>query len=73
MAPKNDSLWEMIISFMEDHSDFARGHINGPNGRERYSALWKELAQLLSAAGFGMKEPSKWQKVSILQLLNLSL
>lgn len=55
--------WEILINYMENHKDFARGRISGPTGRETLRKLWQELALQLNAAGLGERPVEKWQKV----------
>nr|CAI5859039.1 unnamed protein product [Callosobruchus analis] len=54
--------WEIIVSFMEQHPELARGRFNGPSGREMLKKLWKDLALQLNSTGLGERSVEKWQK-----------
>lgn len=56
--------WDIILEFMENHPELAKGQFSGPTGRANQKRLWQELCSTLNAQGFGQKEIQKWQKVS---------
>lgn len=61
--------WEIIINFMEENKDLAKGFLNGASGKERTKQLWEELTIQLNSAGLGEKSVIKWQKVRCLLFL----
>ncbi|XP_072399675.1 uncharacterized protein [Diabrotica undecimpunctata] len=54
--------WNVLLEFMEQHKEFAKGQFSGPTGRIIQRKLWEELAQLLNSLGEGSKPVEKWQK-----------
>lgn len=54
---------ELLISFMEQHPELAKGQFNGPSGKATQKKLWEELSLKLNAEGGGQKTTQKWQKV----------
>ncbi|KAK4882302.1 hypothetical protein RN001_005621 [Aquatica leii] len=56
---------ENLISFMEDHSDFAEGKLLGVDGRKVRAALWEILATQLNSCDGPKKSTTKWQRVWI--------
>lgn len=55
-------LWEILINYIEENPDLAKGHFSGPTRKETQRKLWIELASIL---GFGKKTIQKWQKVNM--------
>lgn len=55
---------EVLINFMENHQELAKGKFNGPSGRDIHKKLWAQLANNLNSLGYGEKSIEKWQKVS---------
>ncbi|CAG9836292.1 unnamed protein product [Diabrotica balteata] len=58
-----ESHWNVLLEFMEQHKEFAKGQFSGPTGRIIQRKLWEELAQLLNSLGEGSKPVEKWQKI----------
>lgn len=56
--------WEVLVTFMEKHPQFARGQFSGPSGKIGQKKMWEELAARLNSLGHGEKTTEKWQKVS---------
>lgn len=58
MAPSNEYMWKLFISYMENNIDFARSHLSGPNAKQVYEDLWENLKNKLLAAGYVDKDIS---------------
>lgn len=55
--------YNVMLDFMEEHPELAKGQFVGPMGRSRLKELWKQLTNELNGLGLGYKEQHKWQKV----------
>ncbi|XP_046388580.1 uncharacterized protein LOC124173098 [Ischnura elegans] len=54
---------ELMLQFMLEHLDLARGRISGPQAGLRKSELWRELTDLLNSCPTGgSKTPEKWSR-----------
>lgn len=54
---------EILVDFMCDHMDFARGKLLGPEGKITSNNLWLVLCQQLNSVG-PEKSLTQWQRVS---------
>ncbi|XP_046389923.1 uncharacterized protein LOC124158717 [Ischnura elegans] len=53
----------LLIKFMEENKEFARGGFVGPTGRIKNNQMWEQLSDQLNADGSGPTKPAhKWQK-----------
>jgi hypothetical protein len=59
----SDKHWEVLVTFMENHSDLAVGRLNVPSARDTHKKLWERLTMELNALGIGERKTDKWQKV----------
>lgn len=61
----NDQV-ETLISYMEQHTLFARGQITklGAQGHLKYKTMWTVLAEQLNQVGPSQKDVAGWQEVS---------
>ena len=57
---------EMLLNFMEEHRDLARGLLRGADGRQRSKRLWETLCTSLNAMGGCTKNVEQWQRVSLI-------
>lgn len=52
-----------MVTFMEEHSDFAKNKIHSDSGNQSMSRLWNRLVQMLNAMGPPVRELKKWKQV----------
>ncbi|XP_046810838.1 uncharacterized protein LOC124420775 [Lucilia cuprina] len=55
--------YEIMVDFMVQHSDLAKGHLNASNAKSKSRELWERLSLDLNAAGPPTHEVEKWKKV----------
>lgn len=69
-AKTHSSQWDRFLDFAEKNPVVLTKKIEGPFGKNKYDELWKELTTSLNSMGFVEKTTEKWQKVSILLILD---
>lgn len=62
-APPTAEQIEMLLNFLQEHQDLARGHLRDVSGRARTRELWQDLANNLNACGGTVKTVKQWQRV----------
>lgn len=58
------SQFEIMLNFMTEHPQLAKGYIKAADGKEVTNDLWARLVEDLNAAGPPMREVVGWKKVS---------
>ncbi|KAG6442832.1 hypothetical protein O3G_MSEX002516 [Manduca sexta] len=53
----------VLLNFLHDNKELARGMLRTSDGRARAKRLWKEISQLLNSLGGSIKTVQQWQKV----------
>ncbi|XP_072385943.1 uncharacterized protein [Diabrotica undecimpunctata] len=56
---------EIMVAFLEDHPDFAKGKLLGHDGKGRKKAMWEILSTQLNGVNGPKKNSQKWQRVWI--------
>lgn len=61
----SDAQMETLISYMEEHTLFARRQIPklGPQGHVKFQTMWMELATVLNDVGPCVTDVKGWQDV----------
>lgn len=58
------SQFEILVQFMEDHPQLAKGQMKALNAKTAANNLWKRLAENLNNEGPPVREVVGWKKVS---------
>ncbi|KAL0830010.1 hypothetical protein ABMA28_003468 [Loxostege sticticalis] len=62
-APPTAEQIEMLLNFLQEHQDLARGHLRDASGRaQRSRRQWEELAVRLNSLGGTIKNYKQWTK-----------
>ncbi|KAL0861286.1 hypothetical protein ABMA27_008847 [Loxostege sticticalis] len=62
-APPTAEQIEMLLNFLQEHQDLARGHLRDVSGRAQTRDLWLDLANNGNACGGTVKAVKQWQRV----------
>ncbi|XP_075980488.1 uncharacterized protein LOC142979464 [Anticarsia gemmatalis] len=54
---------EMLLNFLQDHKELARGQLRSCEGKVKARRLWQELCTNLNSMGGCTKTVKQWQKV----------
>lgn len=65
--------WEVLLSSCEENPQLITNRFSGFEGRAKGNALWQNIAIKLNSMGFGEKTVDGWRKVSIKNLLIITL
>ncbi|XP_045541591.1 uncharacterized protein LOC123723087 [Papilio machaon] len=67
MAPHTGSATpeqiDVLLNFLDEHRDLARGRLRGADGNVQTKRLWQELCNSLNSMGGCTKTIQQWQKV----------
>ncbi|XP_037807681.1 uncharacterized protein LOC119601054 isoform X1 [Lucilia sericata] len=55
--------FEILVDFMEQHSDLAKGQLQCGNAKQRANNLWTKLADDLNSNGPPVRDVAGWKKV----------
>lgn len=55
---------EILLKYMENNQDLAKGYLNSENGKAKLKNKWKELSEKLNANGPPKKTVNEWRRVS---------
>ncbi|KAL0818777.1 hypothetical protein ABMA28_008104 [Loxostege sticticalis] len=61
-APPTAEQIEVLLNFLQEHQDLARGLLRDVSGRARTRDLWQDLANNLNACGGTVKTVKQWQR-----------
>lgn len=65
--------WEVLLSSCEENPQLITNRFSGFEGRAKGNALWQNIAIKLNSMGFGKKPVDGWRKVSIKNLLIITV
>lgn len=65
--------WEVLLSSCEENPQLITNRFSGFEGRAKGNALWQNIAIKLNSMGFGEKTVDGWRKVSIKNLLIITV
>ncbi|XP_045541907.1 uncharacterized protein LOC123723373 [Papilio machaon] len=53
---------DVLLNFLDEHRDLARGRLRGADGNVQAKSLWEELCNSLNSMGGCTKTIQQWQK-----------
>lgn len=60
--------FEILVEFMVQHSDLAKGHLQAANAKQTTNNLWTKLSDDLNANGPPVRDIAGWKKVRAMVL-----